>query len=335
MSGELPETMNCIEIPEPGPNCDALIAGVRAVPRPGEGEILIKVAAAGVNRPDLMQRRGLYPPPPGVSDIPGLEIAGIVAAMGEGAGDWKLGDAVTALVAGGGYAEYCSAPAPQVLPAPAGLSMIEAAALPETFFTVWSNVFDRGRLATGETLLVQGGASGIGTTAVMIAAGLGHQVIVTAGTDEKCQACRDLGAALAINYKTQDFTEEVNKFTGGRGVDVILDMVGGDYLQRELECLAVDGRISMIATLGGVKSEVDCLQLMLKRHTISGSTLRMRSVEFKGDIANSLKSRVWPLIEQGKIKPRIFETLPLAKAADGHQILEDGNHIGKVVLTTE
>ena len=332
MSSDLPKEMNCIEIPEPGPEPEALQLGARPVPTPGAGEILIEVAAAGVNRPDLMQRRGQYPPPPGVSDIPGLEIAGRVAALGERDTGWQIGDEVTALVAGGGYAEYCVAPSAQALAVPDGLSMIEAAALPETYFTVWSNVFDRGRLAPGETLLVQGGSSGIGTAAIMIAANLGNPIIATAGTEEKCQACRDLGAALAINYKTQDFAEEVNKFTGGRGVDVILDMVGGDYLPRELYCLAADGRISVIATLGGSNAEINVTKLMLKRHTISGSTLRTRSVEFKGAIADALRAQVWPLIEAGQIKPQVFAILPLAEAAEAHRILEEGRHIGKVML---
>ena len=334
MSAGLPDTMNCIEVPEPGPDPEALQPAVRPVPVPGPGEILIEVAAAGVNRPDLMQRRGNYPPPPGVSDIPGLEIAGRVAALGSDATGWRIGDAVTALVAGGGYADYCVAPGRQALPVPGGLSIVEAAALPETFFTVWSNVFDRGRLAKSETLLVHGGSSGIGTAAIMIASNLGHSAIATAGSEEKCQACRDLGAALAINYKTQDFAEEVNAFTDGRGADVILDMVGGDYLPRELACLATDGRISIIATLGGSNAEINFTRLMLKRHTISGSTLRTRPIEFKGAIADALAERVWPLIEQGRIKPAIFASMPLAKAADAHRILEDGQHIGKVVLRT-
>lgn len=333
MSGDLPELMTCIEVPEPG-EPEALQPGQRPVPTPGAGEILIEVAAAGVNRPDLMQRRGQYPPPPGVSDIPGLEIAGRVAALGEGDTGWQVGDSVTALVAGGGYAEYCVAPGVQALSIPDGLSTIEAAALPETFFTVWSNVFDRGRLAPGETLLVQGGSSGIGTAAIMIASNLGHPVIATAGTEEKCQACRDLGAALAINYKTQDFAEEVNTFTDGRGADVILDMVGGDYLQRELDCLAADGRISVIATLGGSSAEINVTKLMLKRHTISGSTLRTRSIEFKGAIADALRAKVWPLIEAGRIKPEIFAVLPLGQAAEAHTILEEGHNIGKVMLST-
>jgi len=333
MSGDLPNEMTCIEVPVPG-EPEALQPALRPVPTPGAGEILIEVAAAGVNRPDLMQRRGQYPPPPGVSDIPGLEIAGRVAALGEGDTGWQIGDKVTALVAGGGYAEYCVAPGAQALSAPGALSMIEAAALPETFFTVWSNVFDRGRLAPGETLLVQGGSSGIGTAAIMIASNLGHPVIATAGTEEKCQACRDLGAALAINYKTQDFAEEVNKFTDGRGADVILDMVGSDYLQRELDCLAADGRISVIATLGGSSAEINVTKLMLKRHTISGSTLRTRSVEFKSAIADALRAQVWPLIEAGQIKPEIFAVLPLTQAAEAHAILEEGHHIGKVMLST-
>ncbi|NQV55110.1 MAG: NAD(P)H-quinone oxidoreductase [Rhodospirillales bacterium] len=326
--------MNCIEIPVPGPDCTALKMGVRPVPRPGLGEILIDVAAAGVNRPDLMQRRGSYPPPPGASDIPGLEISGRIAAIGPDVGNWNIGDDVAALVTGGGYAEYCIAPAPQALPQPTGLSPIEAAAIPETFFTVWSNVYDRSGLKSGETLLVQGGASGIGTAAIMIASQLGSTVIATAGTDEKCQACTDLGAQLAINYKTQDFVEEVNKFTNGKGADVILDMVGGEYVPREMECISPDGRICIIALLGGAKAEVNLGKILQNRLTITGSTLRTRPVDFKGDIANSLKTHVWPLIEAGSIKPQIYQTLPLEQAAAAHQILEDGDNIGKVVLTT-
>lgn len=329
----LPDTMKCIEIPEPGPDPEALKLGERPVPQPADGEVLIKVEAAGVNRPDLAQRHGRYPPPPGITDIPGLEVAGTIAAIGADAGSWSEGDNVTALVAGGGYAEYCVAPAPQVLPLPKGLTMVEAAAIPETFFTVWTNVFDRGNLQPGETLLIHGGSSGIGTTAIMIASNLGSKVIVTAGNDEKCEACRQLGADLAINYKEQDFAEAALKFTGGKGVDVILDMVAGDYIPRNISCMAEEARMVIIAMLGGPKAEVNFNEFFRKRMTITGSTLRPRPVEFKGAIAVSLRDNVWPLLEAGKIKPVIYKTLPLNDAPEAHRILEEGQHIGKVVMT--
>lgn len=324
--------MTCIEIPKPGPECDALVQGTRPVPAPEAGEILIEVAAAGVNRPDLLQRRGHYPPPPGISDVPGLEIAGQVVALGANAERWKLGDQVTALVAGGGYAQYCLAPAAQALPIPKGLSALEAACLPETFFTVWTNVYDRCALQPGETLMVHGGSSGIGTTAIMMAKALGNPVIATAGTKDKCDACLALGAALAINYKEQDFAAEAKRFTNGKGIDVILDMVGGDYIERDLDCLADDGRIGIIAVLGGAKGQINFAKLMLGRKTITGSTLRTRPVAVKAAIAKSLEKHVWPLIEAGKIKPQIAATLPLAQAADAHRLLEDGKIVGKVVL---
>ncbi len=328
----LPSSMTCIEIPKPGPDCEALVAGKRALPSPGEGEILIEVAAAGVNRPDLLQRRGHYPPPPGISDVPGLEIAGTVAALGPRTTRWKIGDSVTALVAGGGYAEYCVAPAAQALPVPKGLTMIEAAAIPETFFTVWTNVYERCRLMPGETLLVHGGSSGIGTTTIMIAKALGNPVIATAGTPEKCAACLDLGAALAVNYKEQDFVAEVKRFTAGKGVDVVLDMVAGDYIERDLDCMAEDGRLAIIALLGGAKGQINFAKILQGRRTITGSTLRTRPVAVKAAIAAALEGTVWPLIEAGKIKPRIAETLPLARAAEAHRLLEDGKIVGKVVL---
>ncbi len=324
--------MTCIEIPKPGPDCDALVQGRRPVPAPGAGEILIEVAAAGVNRPDLLQRRGHYPPPPGISDVPGLEIAGQVVALGANAERWKLGDQVTALVAGGGYAQYCVAPAAQALPIPKGLSALEAACLPETFFTVWTNVYDRCALQPGETLMVHGGSSGIGTTAIMMAKALGNPVIATAGTKDKCDACLALGAALAINYKEQDFAAEAKRFTNGKGINVILDMVGGDYIERDLDCLADDGRIGIIAVLGGAKGQINFAKLMLGRKTITGSTLRARPVAVKAAIAKSLEQHVWPLIEAGKIKPQIAATLPLAQAADAHRLLEEGKIVGKVVL---
>lgn len=327
------QTMNCIEIPKPGPDCDALVAGRRPVPTPVEGEILIEVSAAGVNRPDLLQRRGHYPPPPGITDIPGLEIAGTVAALGARVTRWKLGDAVTALVAGGGYAEYCVTPAAQALPVPKGLTMIEAAAIPETFFTVWTNVYERCALQTGETLLVHGGSSGIGTTAIMMAKALGNPVIATAGTAEKCAACRELGASLAINYKDQDFVAEVKSFTGGKGVDVVLDMVAGDYIDRDLDCMAEEGRLAIIALLGGAKGQINFGKILQGRRTITGSTLRARPIAVKGAIAEALEARIWPLIEAGQIKPRIAESLPLGRAADAHRLLEEGKIVGKVVLS--
>ena len=328
----LPATMICIEIPKPGPECEALVPGTRPLPVPGAGEILIQVAAAGVNRPDLLQRRGNYPPPPGISDVPGLEIAGTVAALGTNTERWQIGDQVTALVAGGGYAEYCVAPGAQALPIPKGLSALEAACLPETFFTVWTNVYDRCALQPGETLMVHGGSSGIGTSAIMMATALGNPVIATAGTKDKCDACVALGAALAINYKDQDFAAEAKRFTNGKGVDVILDMVAGDYLERDIDCLAEDGRIGIIAVLGGAKGQVNFAKLMLGRKTITGSTLRTRPVAVKAAIAQSLERAVWPLIEAGKIRPQIAATFPLAQAAKAHRLLEDGKIIGKVVL---
>jgi NADPH2:quinone reductase len=332
MSAELPEQMTCIEIPEPG-GYDALKPGTRPVPAVVENEVLIKVAAAGVNHPDLIQRRGVYPPPPGITDIPGLEIAGTIAKLGPGVTDLSVGDAVVALVAGGGYAEYCVAPAPQVLPMPKGLSAVEAAAIPETFFTVWTNVYDRCAMQPGETLLVHGGASGIGTTAIMMGTALGNQVIATAGTAEKCDACRNLGALRAINYKEEDFVEVVREVTDGHGVDVILDMVGGDYFQRNIDCLAPDGRLVIIALLGGRKAEIDFGTFFQRRLTITGSTLRPRPVEFKGAIAHALQERVWPHIEAGKIRPVIQQTLPLTEAAEAHRLLEEGNHVGKFMLS--
>ena len=330
----LPGNMRAVEITQPG-KPDVLKIGTRAVPQPKAGEVLIKVAAAGINRPDVLQRTGNYPVPPGASDIPGLEIAGSVAALGAGAGGWRVGDAVCALVQGGGYAEYCTAPAPQCLPFPKGLSAIEAASLPETFFTVWSNVFDRAGLKAGETLLVQGGSSGIGVTAIQMAKALGHQVFATAGSAEKCAACVRLGADRAINYKTEDFAAIVKDATGGRGVDVILDMVAGDYVDRELKCLADDGRIVLIAFLGGSKATLNLNDLLRRRLTLTGSTLRPRPVEFKGAIANQLRERVWPLIATGKIKPVICQTFPLADAARAHELMESGAHIGKIVLTVD
>ncbi len=332
MTQELPQQMRVVEISAPG-GPDVLRLATQQVPPPPAGEVLIKVAAAGVNRPDVLQRMGRYPVPAGASPLPGLEVAGSIAALGSGVVDWKVGDAVCALTPGGGYAEFCVAPASSCLPVPRGLSMIEAASLPETFFTVWSNVFDRAGLKAGETLLVQGGSSGIGVAAIQIAHALGHQVFATAGSAEKCAACENLGAARAINYKTEDFAEVVKAATGGKGVDVILDMVGGDYVPRELKALAPDGRLVFIAFIGGIKAEINLSDVMLKRLTLSGSTLRPRPAEFKAAIARALRSKVWPLIEAGKIKPVVHATFALAEAPKAHALMEAGSHIGKIVLT--
>ncbi len=330
----LPATMRAVEITEFGAPEGLKIAG-RPLPQARAGEVLIRVAAAGINRPDVAQRKGHYPAPPGASDLPGLEVAGTVAALGEGVSPWKVGDKVCALVAGGGYAEYCAAPAVQCLPIPKGLSAIEAASLPETFFTVYSNVFDRARLAGKESFMVQGGSSGIGVTAIQMAKAFGHTVFATAGSDEKCRACAALGADRAINYKTEDFVAVVKEATGGRGVDVILDMVAGEYADRELKALADDGRLVLIALLGGAKSTLGLGELLRRRLTITGSTLRPRPVEFKGRIAASLRERVWPLIEAGRIRPVIYKTFTLDNAAGAHALMESGEHIGKVVLTID
>jgi len=315
--------MRAVEIVKPG-GPEVLQPTDRPRPQPKADEILIKVAAAGVNRPDVLQRLGHYPVPPGASDIPGLEVAGEVVGSGE---------KVCALVQGGGYAEFCAVPQAQALPVPKGLTMVQAASLPETFFTVWSNVYDRGRLAPGETLLVQGGTSGIGVTAIQMAAALGNRVFATAGSDEKCAACLRLGAAEAFNYKTQDFEKEILRATGGKGVNVILDMVGGDYVPKELKCLAEDGRLVFIAYLRGPKTELNIDAVMRRRLTVTGSTLRPRPVEFKAAIARSLREKIWPLIEAGKIKPEIFKTFPLEQAAEAHRLMESSQHIGKIVLT--
>lgn len=337
MTGPLPETMTAIEIARPG-GPEVLRPATRPVPRPGPGEVLIRVAAAGVNRPDVMQRQGRYDPPPGSSDLPGLEVAGTVVALGEGAGEGagavSVGERVCALVAGGGYAEYCAAPGPQVLPVPAGFDMVRAAALPETCFTVWTNVFERGRLAAGESLLVHGGSSGIGTTAIQLAVAFGARVFATAGTDEKCRACEALGAERAINYRTEDYGAVVKELTGGAGVDVVLDMVGGDYVQRDLDCMAVEGRHVSIAFLGGPKVTLNLYPLMTRRLTLTGSTLRPRTVAQKGAIAAALRGKVWPLLESGKVGPVIHSTFPLADAAKAHALMESSAHIGKIVLVT-
>ncbi len=327
---DLPATMTAIAIQGAGGGPEVLQPETRPMPVPGPGEILIKVAAAGVNRPDISQRQGRYPPPPGASDLPGLEVAGTVVSLGEGAKAYKIGDQVCALVHGGGYAEYCKAHESHALPVPKGLSMIEAAALPETFFTVWVNVHERAGLKAGEWLLVHGGSSGIGTTAIMLAKNFGCKVVVTAGTDEKCDACKKLGADVAINYKTTDFVPAVMEATGKHGADVILDMVGGDYVDRNYKCAAMDARVAQIATLNG--SKVDIRLMSAKRITHSGSGLRPRTVPEKAAIASALREKVWPLIEAGKIRPVMDSTFPLRDASKAHERLETSAHIGKVVL---
>ena len=324
--------MRAVEISQPG-GPDVLRLAEVPNPAPQANEIVVKVAAAGVNRPDVLQRMGHYPVPPDASPLPGLEIAGEVADAGSAVKLWKRGDKICALANGGGYAEYCAVPETQALPVPKNLSMVEAASLPETFFTVWSNVYDRGRLAPGETLLVQGGTSGIGVTAIQMATATGNRVFATAGSDEKVAACVRLGAERAFNYKTQDWVAEARAATGGKGVNVILDMVGGDYVPRELKCLAEEGRLVFIAYLRGPRSELDIDALMRKRLTVTGSTLRPRSTEFKGYIARNLREKIWPLIEAGRIKPQVYKTFPLAQAAEAHRLMESSQHIGKIVLT--
>ncbi len=332
MSNGLPEIMDVVEIAEPG-GPEVLVAAGREMPEPGPGEVLIKVAAAGVNFPDVMQRRGHYPPPPGASDIPGLEIAGTVVALGDGVTAPAIGDAVCALVTGGGYAAYCVAPAPQCLAVPSNFDMVTAAAIPETFFTVWTNLFDRGRLKPGETVLIHGGSGGIGSAAIMVAHATGARVFTTARTEKKCAACRDIGAERAINYTSEDFVEIVKAATDGAGVDLILDIVGGDYTVRNLAALAVEGRLVQVAVQGGAKVEVPLFVIMQKRITLTGSTLRARSVADKGAIADALRENVWPLFEAGTIEPLIHATFPLAEAAGAHELMESSEHIGKIVLT--
>jgi putative PIG3 family NAD(P)H quinone oxidoreductase len=323
--------MRVIEISQFG-GPEVLEIGERPRPQPGPGEVLIKVVAAGVNRPDVIQRYGKYPPPPGASDILGLEVAGHIAARGEGVVQWDVGEAVCALVSGGGYAEYCVAPQSQCLRPPARLTLVEAAAVPETFFTVWTNVFERGRLQAGETLLAHGGTSGIGTTAIQLAAAFGARVLATAGSDEKAAACEALGATLAVNYRTTDWVESFRRATAGRGVDVVLDIVGGDYVMRNLDVLAVEGRLVQIAFLKSSKVELDLMQVMRRRLTITGSTLRPRSPEEKGAIARQLAEKVWPLFEAGTIKPVIHAEFPIERAAEAHRMMEESRHIGKIVL---
>lgn len=328
-------TMKAIEITSFGAP-DVLHLGERPVPVPGVGELLIRVSASGVNRPDVLQRTGNYPVPPGASDIPGLEVAGVIEqgdAQELARAGFKLGDRVCALIAGGGYAEFCVAPIGQCLPVPKGLSDVEAASLPETFFTVWSNVFDRAGLKKGETLLIQGGSSGIGVTAIQLAKAMGAQVIVTAGSDEKCAACLALGADHAINYKTHDFQDEVKRLTDGQGVNVILDMVAGSYVAKEIQCLSEDGRLVIIAVQGGVKSEINAGLVLRRRLTITGSTLRTRPIAFKAAIAQACLKNVWPLIESGRIKPVIYSTFAAQDAAKAHALMESNQHVGKIVLS--
>ena len=324
--------MIAIAIREPGPP-DVLVPVERPVPSVAAGEVLIKVAAAGVNRPDVMQRQGKYPPPPGASEIPGLEVAGEIVGVAGDVTAWRTGEHVCALVSGGGYAEYCTAPAPQCLPIPAGLDAIHAAAIPETAFTVWTNVFERGRLAAGESILIHGGSSGIGTMAIQLAHALGARVLATAGSAEKCAACESLGAERAINYRTTDFVAAVREATGGRGVSVVLDMVGGEYLQRNIDCLAMDGRLVQIGVLEGVKSQINMMPVLQRRLWITGSTLRARSIQEKAAIAHAVRRSVWPLIEQGTVRVLVHQAFPLARAAEAHRVMESSAHIGKLVLT--
>lgn len=326
----LPTSMRVVEISRFG-EPEVLATRQRPVPVPSATEVLVRVAAAGVNRPDIMQRLGLYPPPPGASDIPGLEVAGEVVAVGTLVDSPKVGDQICALLAGGGYAEYCLIPAAQCLPVPAGLDMVEAASLPETFFTVWTNVFEQGRLRPGERLLVHGGGSGIGVTAIQLARCFGAQVFTTAGSETKCRACEELGA-IAINYRETDFVEAVRELTKGKGVDLILDMVGGDYLQRNLSCLAAEGRLVQIGLQAGAKTQINLLPILMKRLTVTGSTLRPRSVDEKARIAAALYENVWPLLESGKVRPIIDRVFPLGEAAQAHRYLESGRHFGKIVL---
>ena len=332
MSGALPASMRFIDMAGPG-GPEVLKLATGPVPRPGPQEVLIRVAAAGVNRPDVLQRLGSYPPPSGASPVLGLEVSGTIAALGPAVSEWRAGDEVCALTPGGGYAEYCVAPAPHCLPVPSGLPLIEAAGLPETFFTVWTNVFDRGRLKPGESFLVHGGSSGIGTTAIQLARAFGARVFATAGSPEKCEVCAELGAERAINYREEDFPAVIKEATQGRGVDVILDMVGGDYIEKNLRSLAVEGRLVEIAFLQGSKATLDLVHVMVRRQTITGSTLRPRSIEDKAAIARSLREKVWPLLEAKQVRPVIDRTFPLAEAAEAHRLMESSGHIGKILLT--
>ena len=324
--------MICVEITRPG-GPEVLVPVERPDPVPGPGEVLIRVAGAGVNRPDVLQRRGVYPPPPGASDIPGLEVSGTIAAMAADVRQWKIDDEVCALVAGGGYATMCVAPARQCLPRPLNVDLVSAGGIPETFFTVWTNVFERGHLRAGETVLVHGGSSGIGTTAIQLATARGATVLATAGSDEKCRACEDLGAKQAINYRTADFVEAVHELTDGKGVDVILDMVGGSYVSRNLEALAPDGRLVGIGFMGGESTaSIDLRRILGRRLTLTGSLLRPRTVQEKGQIAAALRTEVWPLLDRGVVKPVVHQVFPLANAADAHRLMESGDYVGKIVL---
>ncbi|HXI78745.1 MAG TPA: NAD(P)H-quinone oxidoreductase [Steroidobacteraceae bacterium] len=328
----LPHDMTVVEIAAPG-GPEQLKPARRPVPQPGEGEVLVRVAAAGVNRPDVMQRQGRYPPPPGASDLPGLEIAGEIVALGPKVTGKSVGDAVTALLTGGGYAAYAVAAAPLCLPVPQGISMVEAAAIPETFFTVWTNLFDRGRCKPGETVLIHGGTSGIGTTAIQLAAAWGARVFATAGSDDKARACERLGAVRGINYRTEDFVEVMRAQTGGKGVDVILDMVAGSYVPRNLDIAALEGRIVVISLLGGSRAEINMGLILTKRLTLTGSTLRARTVAQKAEVADAVHKHIWPLLSAGRVRPVIHATFPLAEAAEAHRLMETSNHIGKIVLT--
>ncbi len=331
MSDVAATRMQVVDVPQPG-GPEALVLAERPVPEPGRGEVLIEVAAAGLNRADILQRRGFYPSPPGAPSYPGLEVSGAVAALGDDVTEFKVGDAVCALLQGGGYAEYCRVDAGQVLPIPGSLDMVEAAALPEAMFTVWSNVFQFGRLQQSETLLVHGGSSGIGVAAIQLAAARGHTVFATAGSDDKCRFCESLGARRAIDYKSEDFVAEIAKETAGRGVDVVLDMVGGSYVARNLQVLATEGRLVMIATQGGAKGEIDVLRIMQQRLVITGSTLRPRSAEFKRSIRDQLLQNVWPLLETGRIRPVVDSVFALAEASRAHARMESGEHKGKIIL---
>ena len=324
--------MRVVEVPEPG-GADALTLGERPVPAPGPGEVLIEVAAAGLNRADVMQRNGHYPPPPGASDLLGLEVSGTVADSASDVSGICIGDEVCALLAGGGYAEYCTAPASSCLPVPDNMGLIEAAAVPETFFTVWTNLFMRGKLRSGEKCLIHGGSSGIGTTAIQLGKAFGAQVCVTAGTEEKCRACIDIGAERAINYRTTDFVEAVHEWTNGKGVNLILDIISGDYVAKNIKCLAAEGRLVIIATQGGLKAQINVLPIMTQRLTITGSTLRPRTVEQKAQIADELRANAWPLLNEGKIKPVIDSVFPLNDVQKAHERLESGSHFGKILLT--
>ena len=327
-------SMQTIEISQPG-GAEVLDLGVRPIPTPAAGEVLIKIAAAGMNRADVMQRNGHYPPPPGASDLLGLEVSGTVVDAAPDVNDVAVGEEVCALLAGGGYAQYCTAPASSCLPIPAGMSVVDAAALPETFFTVWTNLFMRGKLQKGEKCLIHGGSSGIGTTAIQLANAFAAETCITAGSDAKCQACIDLGATRAVNYRDGDFVDEVMDWTDGKGVNVILDIICGDYVAKNIKCLAAEGRLVIIATQGGIRSQINVLPIMTKRLTITGSTLRPRSVTQKAEIAHQLRTHVWPLIDQGTIKPIIDSTFSMRQVREAHQRIESGSHIGKILLTMD